>query len=147
MHQLGGDREVPVGVAHVRMAEVGRQTGQTALDVDAAAVPAEQRPDSKSMAQVMQTGTAGIGRAAQADLPGQLDEGPAQRPLGDPGAVFGEEEARAARIETEAITLRRVVAQRPACRLVNGNVSRLPELAAPYGQNAVCEVDVVAVQA
>ena len=66
------------GVAHVRMAEVGRQTGQMALDVDAAAVPAEQRPDSKSMAQVMQTGTAGIGRAAQADLPGQLDERPAQ---------------------------------------------------------------------
>ena len=131
----------------MRMPEVGRQTRQMALDVDAVAVPLQQRLDSKSMAQVMQTGTAGIRWAAQADLPGQLHERPPQRPYGDPGAVFREEEARTAGIGTEAVALRRVVAQRPARRLVNGDVSRLPELAFPNRQNATCEIDIVAVQA
>ena len=107
----------------MRMPEVGRQTGQMALDIDAVAVPSQQRLDCKSMAQVMQTGTVGIRRAAQADLPGQLHERPPQRPHGDPGAVFREEEARTAGIGAQAVALRRVVAQRLACRFVNGDVS------------------------
>ena len=51
----------------MRVPEVGRQTGQVALDVDAVAVPSQQRLDCKSMAQVMQTGAAGFptGRAGR----------------------------------------------------------------------------------
>ena len=50
-----------------------------ALDVDAVAVPSQQRLDCKSMAQVMQAGSAGIRRTAQADVPGQLHERPVER--------------------------------------------------------------------
>ena len=57
------------------MPEVGGQTGQMVLDIDPVAVPPQQRLDSKSLAQVMQTGTAGIRRPAQADFPGQLQTG------------------------------------------------------------------------
>ena len=91
------------------MPEVGRETGDLALDIESVAVPSQQRADGESMAQVVQARAAGIRRTSQADLSGQLHERPVQRPVRDPGSTLGEEEARAERMGAEAIALRRVL--------------------------------------
>ena len=66
------------------------------LDIDALAVPAQQRADGETVAQIMQARAVGIRRAPQADLAGQLYEGLLEGVLRDSGASLGEEKSRLA---------------------------------------------------
>ncbi|MCY4597390.1 MAG: hypothetical protein OXC19_21635 [Bryobacterales bacterium] len=99
------------------------------------------------MAQIVEARAAGIRRAAQADLPGQLHERLLQGVLHDPGAALGQEEGRATGLRAPLIALRGVGFQRLRRRLVNGHQPRLAELALADGQNALVEIDVVPVKA
>src|SRR5690348_678074 len=84
-------REIPVGVRDMRMPEIGRERGQVSLDIDTAAVPAEERGDRQAMAKIMQTGSARLAGAAQADLARKFAERPAHAPVRQAGASLGEE--------------------------------------------------------
>src|SRR6266436_3330796 len=86
-------REVPVGVGDMGVSEISRERGQTSLDIDTAAMPMEECADSQAMTKIMQTRAPRVARAAQADLAKQLDERPADAPLRQTSAAFGEEKA------------------------------------------------------
>ncbi len=83
------------------------------------------------MTKVMKAWTVGIGGSAQTNLMGELDEGPAQAPLGHTDTAFGEKKAGAIGIGTQAIAVGRIATQHTPCRIMNGHESRLPELASP----------------
>src|SRR5271170_7610851 len=54
LEQLGGHREVALGVAQHAMSEIDRQMGQEPLDVLALAIPGDEANDREGMAEVMQ---------------------------------------------------------------------------------------------
>ena len=97
---------------------------ESALDVEAFAVPAQQRVDGESMANVVKARATGLRWASQADLPRELHEGLAERGGCDPGAMLGEKEGWISGMRAETITLVLIRSQRLASRLVNGNVPR-----------------------
>src|SRR5207253_9103063 len=51
--QLRGAREIPVSGAWLHMAQVGRQRGQTGLNILAVAVPVDQRVHRERVAQIV----------------------------------------------------------------------------------------------
>ena len=65
--QLGRRGEIGVGVAGLAVAEVGRKPRQPALDVDAGAVPIEQRAHREGVPEVVQS-SAGPGRRRRSGL-------------------------------------------------------------------------------
>ena len=61
--ELGCRGQVPIGIADVCMTEIGGQLWQALLDVVAAAVPMEQGPDGKAVAQIMRAWAAMLFRS------------------------------------------------------------------------------------
>src|SRR2546427_8946955 len=55
--QFGDSLQIPVGVGALGVAEVRRENGETAFNIDARTVPAHQRLDRHPVAQVVQPGT------------------------------------------------------------------------------------------
>ena len=70
VHQLRPGTEVPIRIADVDMAEVGRQEGQASLGILTGAVPAQQRLHRESMTEVVKTRPMTVRWTAQTDLPG-----------------------------------------------------------------------------
>ena len=56
LHQLRAGREVPIGVAHEGVTEIGGKDRELLLDVLAVAIPVEQRPDREAMPEVVWVG-------------------------------------------------------------------------------------------
>ena len=52
----------------MRMAKIGREFRQASLDIDAIAIPAEERVHGHSMAEIMQAWTSAVASTSQADL-------------------------------------------------------------------------------
>src|SRR3546814_3932899 len=52
-HQFRRTREVPVGVGHLGMADIGRKGGEGVVDVSALALPALYPSANESVSQVM----------------------------------------------------------------------------------------------
>ena len=50
------------------MAKISREFGQASFDIDTVAIPAEERVDGQSMAQIMQAWPSAVADTAQADL-------------------------------------------------------------------------------
>ena len=71
MHQLRTGREVPIGVAHAGVTEVGGKRRELLFDVAPLAIPAEKRPDGEAMTEVVHARAGVIALASQADLAGQ----------------------------------------------------------------------------
>ena len=66
--QLRGGAHVPVRVADLDMAEVGRELGEVTIDIDILLIPAHQRLDGKAVAKIVQAGPMPVAWAPQADL-------------------------------------------------------------------------------
>ncbi len=98
------------------------------------------------MAKVMQAWAVGIGGSAQANLMGELDEGPAQAPLRHTDTAFGEEEARALRARTEPVARSGISTQCTLCGGVYRDVSRLSKLGVSNGEDALGQVYVITVK-
>ncbi len=87
--QLGGRRQVPVGVGRVDVAEVGRQRREAGLDVDAVPVPADQGRYGEAVPEVVRPGPAG-GRAwGEACLAPEPEERQAKRTKAEEKALKG----------------------------------------------------------
>jgi len=53
LHQLRTGREVPIGVTHAGVAEIGRKHRKLSLDISPLAIPAEERADREPMPEVV----------------------------------------------------------------------------------------------
>jgi hypothetical protein len=53
LHQLRAGREVPIGVAHAGVSEIGGKHRELLLDVPTLPIPAEQGPDGEPMPEVV----------------------------------------------------------------------------------------------
>jgi hypothetical protein len=49
LHEFRAGREIPIGVAHIGVAEVGGEHRELLFDVLAVAIPVEQRLDREAM--------------------------------------------------------------------------------------------------
>jgi phage-related protein len=72
--QLRSSRQIPVGIAHLHMSEVGRELREVTFDIDVLPVPAQQHLDGESVAKIMEPRPVAVGGAAQADLARQRYE-------------------------------------------------------------------------
>src|SRR5438445_808658 len=96
LHQLRTGREIPIGVAHAGVAEIGGKHWKPPLDIRPHAIPAEERPDREPVPEVMHARPGVIPRAAQASLTGQPPEDPVDVLVQQSTAALGDEEVRAA---------------------------------------------------
>ena len=103
MEQLRRRRQIPIGVGDVAVTKIGRQLWQVPFDIDAVAIPAQQRRHGQTMAKIVQAGTAGIVGAAQADFTGKFDERPTDGPFGQTRPTFGKKEAWADRTRAPSV--------------------------------------------
>src|SRR5437867_11019059 len=109
-------------------------------------MPSDQRVNGQTVAKVQQAGAACIAGVAQADLVGQLDEGPAHVPFRYARALLGEEEAWALRTGIQTVTVRSVTSQGVLRGRVYRYVARFAKLATPHREHSVGEIYVVTVK-
>ena len=72
LKKFGHGFEVPIGIVHVDVPQIGGQLGEFPFHIEPGAIPVDQGAGGKSMSHVMQPGTATmtLGRYAEADLLG-----------------------------------------------------------------------------
>src|SRR3546814_5529108 len=69
LHQLGTGRQIPIGTAGMAVPQIGRQDGQSLLDIVAGTIPAQQGGDRIAVAQVVNArAEIGVAGTSQADL-------------------------------------------------------------------------------
>ena len=68
LHQLWTGRQIPVGIPHIGVAEIGGQGGQQPFDIFAGAIPVEQRLNGESMSEIMDTRPIALARLSESDL-------------------------------------------------------------------------------
>ncbi len=74
LHQLRARRDVPIGVPHAGVAKIGGKRRELLLDVDAFAIPAQQRANGEPMPEVVHARSRTIARAPQTNLTRQTPE-------------------------------------------------------------------------
>src|SRR6516162_132839 len=74
-HQLWEGGEVPIGITHVDMTEIGRQGGKKLFYFEAAAIPVQQGPHGEAVTEVVQPRPAARSWTSQPDLSRQDMEG------------------------------------------------------------------------
>jgi hypothetical protein len=93
-HEFGGAAQIPISAADVGVAEVCRQYRQQAIGLFALAIPPQQSLDGKSVAQIVQTGTATSVRPSEADLTRDSQEYPIDLSYMYRSAAAGDKEVR-----------------------------------------------------
>src|SRR3546814_7379576 len=69
LHQLGTGRQIPIGTAGMAVPQIGRQDGQSLLEIVAGTIPAQQGGDRIAVAQVVNArAEIGVAGTPQADL-------------------------------------------------------------------------------
>ena len=96
--------EVPIGVAHAGVTEIGGKHRKLLLDIDPLAIPFEKRPDGEAMPKVVYTRPGVIARASQTDLAGQAPENTMNILVQQSTAALGHKEVRAAARSKMSIT-------------------------------------------
>ena len=120
--------EIPIGIAHAGVAEIGGKHRKLSLDVDPLAIPTEERADREPMPEVVYARPAVIGWAAQPNLPRQSPEDPVDVLMQQSAAALGDEEVRTvARSEVSIAPFRRSCESHAGCRM-QGYKARLAEL-------------------
>jgi len=118
------------------------------FDIEAGAIPLDQRACGESVSQVMQawTATVMLSRYAQAELLRQLGEGVLRRLSGNASPALGDEERRSGWRGNEAISGFSVLLQSRYCGGMNRHIARFSELSPPDVEDSEIEVDIGLIQ-
>ena len=111
------------------MTEVGGKHREPLFDIEPLVIPAEQRPDSEAMPEVVYARPGVIARASQTDLAGQAPENTMNILVQQSTAALGYKEMRAAARSEMNITLIGIAEQSFAGRPMQGHEARLSEFA------------------
>ena len=91
-HEIGDGREVPVGVADLRMAEVGRQGRQLHVDIASFLMPGEQFPARKGVAEIVNPGSTPPAAGDPGQSSAKLREDPEHGPVRQRQATLRQKE-------------------------------------------------------
>jgi len=130
----------------MRVTEERRQQRHVSVNVDAGAIPVEQRPHRETVAQVMRPGLA-LALLFEAGALHKVTEGPVEDTDVDPGAGRREQEARHFWMRTELVPEPDIAHEAPEGRRVQGNRPALLELRGPHRQDPLLPVHVVVIEA
>src|SRR5579859_2720556 len=126
------------------VAEIGGELRQTLLDIVAGTIPAQQRRNRITMAQVVNARTRGSVAVAEADLSRHRAECEVDALIIDATALIACEEIGARPSLAMRITPSRVVCQHGDRGRVDGNDARFTELGVANGQDAAVQIDIIA---
>ena len=150
LKKFGHGFQVPIGIVHVDVPQVGGQLGEFSFDIEPGAIPVDQGADGKSVSHVMQPWTAAVtlGRCAEAELLGELGEGVSSRPLRESDhRARRRKNARSGWCRKEAISSFGVLFQSLYRGGMNRHVTRFSKLRPPDVKDSAIEVDIRSVQA
>src|SRR5208337_308164 len=116
------------------------------LNINAVAIPAEQRGYGQSVTKIVQARPSGISGITQADFVRQFHERPSNTPFGQAGTALGKEEGWTGGGRKQTIPARRVVSQSGLCCRVHGYVARFSELRAANRQHSIFEINIVTIE-
>ena len=142
--------QVPIGVVHMGVPQIGGQLGEFSFDIEPGAIPVDQGAGGKSVSQVMQPWTAamslGLNRYAEAQLLGQLGEGVSRCVPCNSSPALGKEERGSGWCRKEAIPRFGILFQCDHGGGMNRHVTRFSPLAPPDVKDAAIEVDIRSIQ-
>src|ERR1039458_10089546 len=116
--QIGRGSQIPVGVLGLRMTQIDGQVRQKLIDIHALAVPVEQTPHGKSVAEASEVGTKGTGWSMDAQAADNAQEGSAHCAVGQRGAGLGDEESLRKAVRSEEHTSELQSLRHLVCRLL-----------------------------
>src|SRR5208282_4198796 len=106
LEEFGHCLQVPIGIVHVDVPQVGGQFGKFSFSIEPGAIPADQGASRKSVPHVVQSRTAAVTlrRWAETDLLGHFGEGVSRRRVENPATTLGDKERRSGGCRKEAIS-------------------------------------------
>lgn len=138
--------DIPIGVADIDMAKVGRQLRPFHRHLQPGLVPVDQRASGKAVADVLQaraaTAAPTLNDGAQADCAGELGEGAADRAALQPGAALGNEERLALRLRSQLVPPSAIALQRRTRGDGHRHQAGLAELGLPNREDAALQIHI-----
>src|ERR1700761_4689202 len=146
LQQLRGSGEVPVCLARVDVAEIGRQQRKPGSWVAAIAVAVKDRADGESMTHVMQSRPA-RGRARfEAGVADPLVEGRLNVGVEQPVTRSGDEERRRVGRPTGPVASAQILTESSHSTRMQRQFAGLAKLAVADGERAVNGVKIIAIK-
>jgi len=116
------------------------------LNINAVAIPAEQRGYGQSVTKIVQARPSGISGITQADFMRQFHECPSNTPFGQAATSLGQKECWIGGDRKQTIPARRVASQSGLCCRVHGYVARFAKLRAANRQHTIVEIDIATIE-
>jgi hypothetical protein len=143
--KFGSRREIPVGVAGLRMTEIGGEEVHALADVVAGAVPVHDGADRERVTKIMESRSTGVGAGLEAGHLGQPVEDPLHVDVLEAGPERRDEEGASSALG-EATTVLVVIPQSQDGARVQHQFPGLAELGIANDEESLIHVDVLAVE-